>query len=73
MRERHRNIAEKRGGRVNALEHPLLKGFSTGQPTGEGALTRTELLLLLQLQRAMATSCGCTEYDTPKTTTPGSR
>ncbi|KAI9543930.1 hypothetical protein NQZ68_004979 [Dissostichus eleginoides] len=31
--------------REDALEHPLLKGFSTGRPTEEGALTRTELLL----------------------------
>lgn len=47
--ERCSNITESEEERENALEHFLLKGFSTGRPTEEGALTRTELLLLLLL------------------------
>ena len=47
--ERCSNITESKEEREDALEHSLLKGFSTGRPTEEGALARTELLLLLLL------------------------
>lgn len=52
--KKYRFNSTKRGERENALEHPILEGFSTGRSSEEGALTRTEpmllrLLLLLQL------------------------
>lgn len=34
--------------RENALEHPFLKGFSTGWPSEEGALSRTGLCFSLR-------------------------
>jgi len=40
------NITASMEERENALEHHLLIGCSTGRPTEEGALTRTEQLLL---------------------------